>query len=94
MRENVLWKITTQNSSFGLEPKACFSKVPVVTGSEKYLIFILLLLLLFWFISAFTFSIRILVILDLGKLKYQKLPQNIMVVELVSTLLLLICTRL
>lgn len=55
MRENVLWKITTQNSSFGLEPKACFSKVPVVTGSEKYLIFILLLLLLFWFISAFTF---------------------------------------
>ena len=37
MRENVLWKITTPNSSFGLEPKACFSKVPVVTGSEKYL---------------------------------------------------------
>lgn len=42
MRENVLWKITTQNSSFGLEPKACFSKVPVVTGSEKYLYVVVL----------------------------------------------------
>lgn len=48
MRENVLWKITTQNSSFGLEPKACFSKVPVVTGSEKYLYVVVVVVLVYF----------------------------------------------
>lgn len=48
MRENVLWKITTQNSSFGLEPKACFSKVPVVTGSEKYLYVVVVIVLVYF----------------------------------------------